>query len=63
LDTFVINSSGDLTACLSGQKVGNILEKSYDEIARSDKMQEFLQTVKVSNFFCNNCPLKEELIA
>jgi MoaA/NifB/PqqE/SkfB family radical SAM enzyme len=61
--TFVINSSGDLMACLSGQKMGNILEKSYDEIVRFDNMQEFIRTVKASNFFCNHCPLKEELIA
>ena len=63
LITFVNNSSGDLMACLSGQKMGNILEKSYDEIVHFDNMQEFIRTVKASNFFCNHCPLKEELIA
>jgi MoaA/NifB/PqqE/SkfB family radical SAM enzyme len=59
----MISSSGGVTACLSGQEVGNILETSYDEIMQSYKMQQFLRAVKESNPFCSSCPLKEEIIA
>ncbi|MBN1871838.1 MAG: radical SAM protein [Candidatus Omnitrophica bacterium] len=60
---FMISASGDLTLCFSGKYVGNILEKSYNEIMKTDAAREFLNAISRSNEWCDSCPLKEELIA